>query len=218
MRIERDIHSSRPESELRERAAAHLLAAGYRQTSDGVEMAFTRGSILSSILSFSARGCMAQVYLRPRAGERAGETETQLEAVFIVSTAGRVVTKGERRFWESEADKLEVAVAGEAATEENRETASPEMTSPESLPYAGRIPAEYSSVARRSPAPAAQMQIALIYATLAALFCLITGWEITHSLPGAIIGLLIGIGVAFVLTGVWMSRFEKGNEAMGDGQ
>ncbi len=195
MRIERNIPSAWNEDETRQKAAAHLIAARYQQIGDGVEMHFSRGSILGSIFSFSARGSMVQVYLRPRENENGVELETAI----LVSTAGRVVTKGEYGFWEGEADKLADALSAPQI--------SP-VTEPETFARRKVIPVE-----ARLASLEVQSHIAIIFALLAGLFCLICGWLLRHSILGAAVGLVIGVGVAFVLAGAWMSRYETKDDA-----
>ena len=190
MRIERNILSAWNEDETRAKATAHLISARYRQTGDGVEMSFSRGSILGSILSFSARGSMVQVYLRPREVENGVELETAI----LVSTAGRVVTKGERGFWEGEADKLADALSAPQIAP---------VIEPETF-----APREVIPVEARLASLEVQSHISTIFALLAGLFCLICGWLARHSILGAAVGLVIGVGVAFVLAGAWMSRYE----------
>lgn len=90
-----------------DRATAYFTNAGYAQTPSQSGLAFQRGSVWGSLVSFSPKRwkVTATLDIVSQLGH-----STHITATLDIDTTGQEVTESERAFWESEVNGLEQAI------------------------------------------------------------------------------------------------------------
>ena len=108
MKLEHSLNTDISEVVLRERITTYLTKSGYQLVSSQPGLAFRRGSLFGSVMSFSPRGWESAIMTN---FSPSSEKTTQVTLVLQINTSGQWVTEKERKFWQAELDNLLRAIS-----------------------------------------------------------------------------------------------------------
>ena len=107
MILQTSILSKNDEHLIRERISAYFLKLGYTLKRSDSALVFQRGSPTGSWLAFSPMYWKVETLVEFK---RDSPTTKEVSVVFIISTAGQLITRIERKFWAAELKGAEAAI------------------------------------------------------------------------------------------------------------